>query len=118
LVGRERARLGAAGLAAAFLVGLCDDVLARGLAPAGKLAGQTLAGCALAAAGLRRRDARAVAAALCIVALAVIAQNAINTFDNADGAASGARGARAARAGADRGRAAVRLPGVERAARA
>jgi UDP-GlcNAc:undecaprenyl-phosphate GlcNAc-1-phosphate transferase len=78
----------ASSLALAYLVGLADDLAARGLAPQHKLAGQMLAagvlavGCALLSA-----EPRWMFAGVWFVA-GVWAQNAMNTFDHADGAAT------------------------------
>lgn len=79
-----RAVLWAAGIA--FLTGLVDDLLPRGLGPIAKFGGQTAAGLALAG-GLLVGGAHA-SIALCALAVlaAIVAQNAANTFDNADGA--------------------------------
>lgn len=73
-----------AALAAAFAVGLADDLAPRGLSPLQKLFGQIVAGVLLAvpAAGA------AWSSAAWVVLGAVTAQNAFNTFDNADGAAA------------------------------
>ena len=73
----------------AFGAGLADDVRARGLGPLAKIAGQGLAGLALASPALP--DA-SLPSALALAALAALAcctaTNLWNTFDNADGAAS------------------------------
>jgi UDP-GlcNAc:undecaprenyl-phosphate GlcNAc-1-phosphate transferase len=73
-----------AALAAAFALGLADDLAPRGLAPAPKLCGQFVAG-VLFAVPWWHDGIGAVALA---VLAAVTAQNALNTFDNADGAAA------------------------------
>ncbi len=75
-----------AALAAAFLLGLVDDVLRGGLRPAAKLVGQALCG-SLAAGPLIA--AGAWLPALFLIGAALVALNALNTFDNADGAAAG-----------------------------
>jgi UDP-N-acetylmuramyl pentapeptide phosphotransferase/UDP-N-acetylglucosamine-1-phosphate transferase len=71
-------------LGVAFLVGLVDDVLPRGLSAGKKLAGQFAAGLVLAAPMLIRGE---LVSGVTWVLLAVVAQNAANTFDNFDGAA-------------------------------
>jgi UDP-GlcNAc:undecaprenyl-phosphate GlcNAc-1-phosphate transferase len=73
-------------LAAAFLLGLIDDVLRGGLRPAAKLAGQALCG-GLVAGPLFAAGEWSLA--LVVIGAALIALNALNTFDNADGAAAG-----------------------------
>ena len=71
----------------AFVVGFLDDSLRGGLGARVKLAGQALAGLPLALAAGAAAGGDPVAALL-VLLLAVVAQNAINTFDNADGAAA------------------------------
>ncbi len=81
-----------AALGAAFAVGLADDLAPRGLGPAAKLAGQTLAGVVLVAPELAQVGDVGVLrtfGALALAAGAVAAMNALNTWDNADGAAGG-----------------------------
>jgi UDP-GlcNAc:undecaprenyl-phosphate GlcNAc-1-phosphate transferase len=86
-----------AALAAAFAVGLVDDLRPAGLAPLPKLCAQALAGAILATAialaanggeplGLNVAGAGAFAL---WTAAAMAAMNLLNTFDNADGAAGG-----------------------------
>lgn len=71
----------AAALAAAWLLGLVDDLAPRGLGPAVKFAGQ----CAVAL--LWAAEPGAAPAELALrTAAALAAMNAANTFDNADGA--------------------------------
>jgi UDP-GlcNAc:undecaprenyl-phosphate GlcNAc-1-phosphate transferase len=72
-------------LLAAFAVGLCDDVRARGLAPVWKLVGQALAAACVAAAAASGGSSSLEIAVWFVATIA--AQNALNTFDNADGAA-------------------------------
>lgn len=72
-------------LAIAFATGLVDDARAQGLAPGWKLAGQFLAGCALAL-GVHYEGALATPfVTLLVLVLAVAAQNVANTFDHTDG---------------------------------
>lgn len=69
------------GLAAAFALGLVDDLLPRGLPPLVKFLGQCAAAALLAAgSGLPAGPASMLGA------LALVAANVSNTFDNADGA--------------------------------
>lgn len=76
------------GLLAAFALGLCDDLLPRGLPPSVKFAGQCAAAALLAlGSGLPAEEAVALGA------LALVAANVSNTFDNADGACLLAPGA-------------------------
>lgn len=71
-------------LLAAFAVGTVDDLLATGLGPAAKLAGQGVAALLLA------QGAQGEALEPLVTALvAVVAMNAVNTYDNADGTAAG-----------------------------
>lgn len=71
-------------LAAAFTVGLIDDLLPAGLRPLHKLCGQIAAGVLFAVP----MYGDGAPSALCAAVFAVAAQNALNTFDNADGAAA------------------------------
>ena len=73
-------------LAAAFALGLADDLSRGRLRPAWKLLGQLAVGAVLTWPLLARGE---LAPALAWTALAVTALNALNTFDNADGAAPG-----------------------------
>ena len=75
-------------LALAYLAGLVDDLAPRGLAPQHKLAGQTLAACALAAGCAALGAEPRWSSALAWLVAGVWAQNALNTFDNADGVAA------------------------------
>lgn len=75
-----------ASLLLAFATGFVDDVRARGLPPAAKLAGQGAAA-ALLALGLHvDGGAPSVGEHALIFVLAVAAQNVANAFDHADGA--------------------------------
>ncbi len=78
-----------AALAAAFAVGLLDDLLPRGLSALQKFGGQFVAGALLVAPSWTNAfsDPHVLELSLALIAFAVAAQNAINTFDNADGAA-------------------------------
>lgn len=73
-------------LALAFGVGLVDDLLRDGLAPASKLALQLAAALPLAASILVREGLPALLPAVLLVFLAAWSMNAANTFDNSDGA--------------------------------
>jgi len=73
-------------LAIAFLTGLIDDVLPRGLGPIAKITGQASAGLALAGGLLVDGEHASFTASALAVLAAIVAQNAANTFDNADGA--------------------------------
>lgn len=75
----------AVALALAFATGLADDLRARGLSPGWKLAGQTLAGVALAIGARDAAQSPTVVVAALVVLLAVAAQNVANTFDHTDG---------------------------------
>jgi len=72
-------------LAAAWLVGLVDDLRPRGLPPAALLAGQAFAAALLVVCGFGLH-AHAPAALSLLAGIAAL--NAMNTFDNADGAAA------------------------------
>jgi UDP-GlcNAc:undecaprenyl-phosphate GlcNAc-1-phosphate transferase len=72
------------GLAAAFLLGLVDDLRPRGLGAAAKLAGQALCGALLAWPLLIGGQPLI---GLALVGGTLVALNALNTYDNADGAA-------------------------------
>jgi UDP-GlcNAc:undecaprenyl-phosphate GlcNAc-1-phosphate transferase len=88
IVGSTSAIWIASSLALAYLVGLADDLAARGLPPQHKLAGQMFAAGALAVGcALLSAEPRWMFAAAWFVA-GVWAQNALNTFDHADGAAT------------------------------
>jgi UDP-GlcNAc:undecaprenyl-phosphate GlcNAc-1-phosphate transferase len=88
IVGATSALWIASSLALAYLVGLLDDLAARGLAPLPKLAGQMLAAGALAAGCSALGAEPRWPSALAWFVAGVWAQNAMNTFDNADGAAA------------------------------
>ena len=81
-LGRPVPALPVPALVGAFLLGLADDRLPRGLRPAAKLAGQIGVGLLLAL------EADSFPERALLASLAVVAMNAINTFDNADGAAT------------------------------
>lgn len=94
----------AAALAAAWLLGLVDDLAPRGLGPAVKFAGQ----CAVAL--LWASEPGAAPAELALrAAAALAAMNAANTFDNADGALLACCGAPLLALGAPAGAAAAAL---------
>jgi UDP-GlcNAc:undecaprenyl-phosphate GlcNAc-1-phosphate transferase len=73
-----------AALAAAFAVGLADDLAPRGLTPAQKFSGQLVASVLFAVPAWTEGGWQAAF----VVLAALVAQNALNTFDNADGAAA------------------------------
>jgi UDP-GlcNAc:undecaprenyl-phosphate GlcNAc-1-phosphate transferase len=80
-------------LLAAFVLGLVDDLVPGGLAPATKLKGQCVVGLVLmlfpAGSGVEAGfGVEALVDRVALAIVAVVAMNAVNTFDNADGAAS------------------------------
>lgn len=93
-----------AALAAAFLLGLADDLAPAGLGPAVKFAGQCLVALLYAA-----EPAAAADEAVLRFAAALVALNAANTFDNADGALLACCGAPLLAAGVPAGAAAAAL---------